>query len=344
MADEWGTDRYYGGIHVREEDDGTAQPWVEALESVQDDPRGAVTRAKNKWNIIVRDRLRNETRLGLKARTSRNVHVPTIGIGEPEDRAKAVPVRVVDGLPGPLLSAILDFENAEWAILNEATLRNVVEGTEYMERFRDDVRDRWGNLAGPAYPRDIGRVRETAEAWLGLIQKLHAKERIVGINQDVLGAYFYGLREVRLYWTAIGIVARLIDVPIEALTVVVLAHNLAHAYTHLGYDIDNGQWDTKKFSSTDLHVVEGLAQFYTEAVCEQVRSNLPEAKAAFHKLLEQQGPAFTSFREWLPAAESSGEIIRLSMIECRKSGITENEAFIRAVGRNRATIRGRGGR
>ena len=37
---------------------------------------------------------------------------------------------------------------------------------------------------------------------------------------------------------------------VEALTYVVLAHELAHAYTHLGRDIDGNAWDTE---STLLH-------------------------------------------------------------------------------------------
>ena len=331
MESYWGDGRYYSDEYysetITEEEAKYGEPlyyrWVEALKSVQDDAQGAVKRAKNKWNIIIRDRLRNETALRLTT----------------ADRAQSVPIKVVNGMPRPFLNVIKHFEDAEWAILNEATLRNVVEGTAYMSRHRPSVENRWPQRAGPAAPEDILRVKTTAEAWLGLISELRAVDRIVGINEDVLGAYFYKIPEIQLYWTVIGIVAKLINVSIESLTVVVLAHELSHAYTHLGYDIDNWKWDTDEFAHTDIRVVEGLAQFYTKAVCEHLHTRIPEAKDAFEKLLRKQGPAYTSFQQWIPSDQrqsgegnqNSGEIIRASMIECRKVGLKKEQEFLEAM-------------
>lgn len=335
MAHKWGTGRHYDDAAVgrpsASDFEHLHDPWVRALQAVQSDPKGAVTRAKDRWNMMVRDRLRNETALRMKS-------------GE---QTQAVPVRIVDGMPDPFIAVIEDFRHAEWAILNEATLRSVIEGTEYMKQYRDAVRRRWPERAGPAAPAEIRNVNETARAWLALIEQLHTKERIVGINEDVLGAYFYRVPEVRLYWAVIGIVSRLLDVPIEALTVVVLAHELAHAYTHLGYDIDEERWETEDFASADMLIVEGLAQFYTKAVCEHLHARIPEAEAAFHKLLESQAPAYTSFQGWLPrnghaagGGPGDGEIIRASMIECRKRGMAESKEFVEAIGRHRSTIEG----
>jgi hypothetical protein len=61
----------------------------------------------------------------------------------------------------------------------------------------------------------------------------------------------------------IGITARALGVSPDALTIVVLAHELAHAYAHLGRDIDNERWETEQFAKSDIDIVEGLAQFYT---------------------------------------------------------------------------------
>ena len=332
MTQDWGHDRHY----AETPSDGTIDSdnrlythWVHALESVQRDTKGAVTRAKDKWNIIIRDRLRNETGLRL-----------TIG-----DRAQSVPIRVVDGLPEPFLRVIEQFADAEWAILNEATLRNVARGTEYMSKMHHLVYRRWPKRAGPATPKEVQRVGETAQAWIALIEELRAADQIIGINEDVLGAYFYKIPEVHLYWVALGIAARLIDVSIESLTVVVLAHELGHAYTHLGYDIDDLRWDSELFARTDIHVVEGLAQFYTNVVCEHLTGRIPEAKSAFERLLEKQGSAYTSFRDWLPSQtegsrerDSSGEVLRASMIECRRTGIESEERFREAIGRHRQEI------
>lgn len=338
MTLAWGTGRYYGALATVPRDPELVElqdPWVRALMSVQDDPKGAVTRAKDIWNRMVRDGLRSET--GLKSVNARG------------EQHRVVPVRVVDRMPDPFLEVIHDFRDAEWAILNEATLKDVVDGTAYMKQHRGTVRRHWPEHAGPARPAEISHVHETAHAWLALLEKLSARERIVGINQDVLGAYFYHVPEIHLYWTVIGIVSRLIGVSIEALTVVVLAHELAHAYTHRGYDIDDGQWLTEKFERADTRIVEGLAQFYTKAVCGHLHDRMPEAEIAFGKLLEKQGPAYTSFRHWLPGPRydpdrgehSGGEIVRASMIECRKTGITDNAKFVEALERHRRTIEGR---
>lgn len=332
MTRDWGHDRHYetSSNGSMDSDNHLYNRWVHALESVQCDAKGAVTRAKDKWNVIIRDRLRNETALRL-----------TIG-----DRAQSVPIRVVDGLPEPFLSVIERFADAEWAILNEATLRNVARGTECMSGMRPLVQRRWPKRVGPATPAEIRRVGETAKAWIDLIEELLAADQIIGINEDVLGAYFYKVPEVRLYWVALGIVAKLIDVSIESLTVVVLAHELGHAYTHLGYDIDDLQWDSELFAGTDIHIVEGLAQFYTNVVCEHLTGRIPEAKSAFEKLLERQGSAYTSFRRWLPPQaegnekrDSSGEVIRASMIECRRTGIRSEEHFREAIGRHQQEIK-----
>lgn len=335
VTSDWGHDRHYAETSsdgAMDSNNPLYHRWVNALEIVQPDAKGAVTRAKDKWNIIIRDRLRNETALRL-----------TIG-----DRTQSVPIRVVDGLPDPFLRVIERFADAEWAILNEATLRNVASGTQYMSKMRPLVQRHWPKRAGAATPAEIRRVGETAQAWIELIEELRAADQIIGINEDVLGAYFYEIPEVRLYWVAIGIVARLIEVSIESLTVVVLAHELGHAYTHLGYDIDDHQWDSDLFARTNIHVIEGLAQFYTKATCEHLTERIPEAKSAFERLLEKQGPAYTSFRCWLPPKaegneerDSSGEVIRASMIECRRAGINSERRLREAIDRHRQEIQAR---
>ncbi len=62
---------------------------------------------------------------------------------------------------------------------------------------------------------------------------------------------------------------------IEDLAVVTLAHELSHAYTHVGRDIDGGTWRDPGFRQSDLAVVEGLAQFYTAAVAQKLAMRAP---------------------------------------------------------------------
>ena len=71
--------------------------------------------------------------------------------------------------------------------------------------------------------------------------------------------HFFKVPEIRLYWMAIALVAQMLAAPLDALTVVVLTHELAHAYSHLGRDIDGRRWETDAFAKTDLSIAEGIA-------------------------------------------------------------------------------------
>jgi hypothetical protein len=42
-----------------------------------------------------------------------------------------------------------------------------------------------------------------------------------------------------------------IGIDIEDLTVVILSHELAHAYTHMGLDIDDRKWETESFRDSE---------------------------------------------------------------------------------------------
>lgn len=170
---------------------------------------------------------------------------------------------------------------------------------------------------------------------------MKAVEQIIGIDEDVLGAYFFRIPEIRLYWVVIGITSRALGVSAEALTIVVLAHELAHAYTHLGRDIDNERWKTEQFASSDLYIVEGLAQFYTQVVCRRLEQRMPAALEAYHALLEKQSVPYRSHLDWVGDDERGGEIVRISMIECRSKAITASSAFSDAVNRYRLGVRGR---
>ena len=128
----------------------------------------------------------------------------------------------------------------------------------------------------------------------------------------MLGAYYYRAAKVKLFWLPIALLAMSGGFAIEALTFVVLAHELAHAYTHLGMDIDGHDWNTSDFASADLELVEGLAQYYTEIICDHVAEQLPEAKACFENMLAGQSACYTAYRNWNQCA--SGEHMRAFLI------------------------------
>ena len=159
------------------------------------------------------------------------------------------------------------------------------------------------------------------------LNKSKIAEQLKEIHEDVLGAYFYRQSRVEIYWMAIGVISLLHGIPVPELTTVVLAHELAHAYSHLGKDIDGKSWNTEKFAQADLRIVEGLAQFYTEVVCKKLSTRFPGALDAYRALLEHQSEPYKIQLQWARGHEHQGEIIRFSMVHARTSEITSYDTF-----------------
>lgn len=329
-ATAWGhPGRHYSGSEpahaARRPGEQDGGRWAEALEAASPGIREAVERSYKQWNNILRDLLRSETALRLSVGSD----------------SQAVPVRVVSGMPRPFAEVMRGLEGLEWLLLNRPAIVAAASGTAFMASQVETLRGVWREKAGPAGRDEIGRVLQTAEAWLRELDKAKALERITGINEDVLGAYFFRVPEIRLYWIVIGITARALGVSAEALTIVVLAHELAHAYTHLGRDIDSERWDTERFARADLDIVEGLAQFYTAVLCRRLADRMPAAFDAYKQLLAKQSGPYKAHLAWVKGDEQGGEIVRVTMIECRSQGMTEAKAFSEAIKKYRDGIRAR---
>jgi hypothetical protein len=144
---------------------------------------------------------------------------------------------------------------------------------------------------------------------------------------DWLGAYFFRKPAVEIYWIPIAITAGLCDVEVEALTYVVLAHELAHAYTHVGQDIDGHSWDTTDFAVADPYIVEGLAQYYTQILCGRVEQRYPAALEAFLALLARQSGPYSDFGTWNLEVRDPGEHMRRSMLSARRLGMRDYGVF-----------------
>ena len=126
----------------------------------------------------------------------------------------------------------------------------------------------------------------------------------------------------------IVIFAGMLKVSVEALVAVVLAHELAHAYTHVGHDIDGREWETRAFASTDLSVVEGLAQHYTAVVARRLQDRFPGMLIAYETLLERQVGPYRAHLDWLPQVRRRGEIVRLAMVGARSHSVRDYAAFL----------------
>ena len=331
MPTAWGNvDRHYAATANKSSRaiDRVAQQvngrWAEALDRVSPEIRDAVERACKRWNAIVREYLRAETGLHFATDT------------------RSVTIKVVDYLPPPVTEALQQFKGLEPLLLNRPAIAAVAKGTQTMEGCVELAHAAWGAEAGAAgIIDDIKRVRMMAEGWLKKLDAQQPAKQILGTEEDVLGAYFFRIPQIRVYWIVIAVIARALGVSIEALTIVVLTHELAHAYTHLGRDTDNDRWETAHFAASDLDIIEGLAQFYTHNVCRRLLARTSAPLDAFNVLLKFQSGPYTAHLQWANSDERGSEIVRVSMIECRSKGITSSSEFASAIKRHRVGVRGR---
>ena len=151
-----------------------------------------------------------------------------------------------------------------WRLITlQPQLNGIVEGLSALLPHWGDF-ENWNALTAEAKQsrpallrtRDVTHLLQTLAITRAVIDEI--KE----IREDILGAYrFTGPRtpRIEIYWMAQALIAAMIGSRIEDLTVVTLTHELAHAYTHVGRDIDGHYWDTNGFAATHLDICEGLA-------------------------------------------------------------------------------------
>ncbi len=126
----------------------------------------------------------------------------------------------------------------------------------------------------------------------------------------------------------IGLTANSMGVGVDALTAVVLAHELAHAYSLLGYDIDGTRWIDEGFDLTEKSVKEGVAQYYTEKVMLRLRYRIPGGYKAYKALLEKQTPDYHTHTEWANLEGSTSEAFRATLLTLRKGEPVGRDAFV----------------
>ena len=96
FTQKWG-DSYYGHNIGPDADSSSARHWIKELERYQPNLKQRVQRTVDQWNLIVRDQLRNETALRLSLESK---------INHPEHKPTQIPIKVVDGLPEPLIDVL----------------------------------------------------------------------------------------------------------------------------------------------------------------------------------------------------------------------------------------------
>jgi hypothetical protein len=288
-----------------------------------------VSETVKRWNAPIRAEVRAVTALKLTDDSSRIT--------------ANIPVSVIDGMPKPLAEATNEIEAWQWwLVLHRPTLEQADRGLKLIVDQKDLLSEHVSDVS-----TRLGAVW-LSRSFIGDILKRSVDDdllmRFQKIEEDILGAYWIHASRIQLYWMPLAIFAPLFRVSLSTLTVAVLCHELVHAYSHRGVDIDGSSWPTECFMKTDTYVKEGLAQYYTEQVMRALGARLPDGLDTFLAKTSKQAAPYTTYQNWLgDKKQPSPEAARLAMLEFRnaKPAIFEHEKFLEKLKLAQAQIRGR---
>jgi hypothetical protein len=305
----------------------------ELLEQVPPETEDIVNKTRIRFNTTIRQMLRQET--GLRLGGSKNKE------DELQD-GHSIRVFVEPGVPEELER--LRFDEHEWLAIMLAPMCSELSALRMsantisqglINKLPKDITEegRFSGVGG-----DLMKVRDFSDHLLEIAQSLNLVKKLHAINEDIFGHYIWRssgneqtTASINLYWGAIGLVARSLNISVQGLTIKVLAHELAHAFTHLGADIDGHRWRDKDFGEAKREVKEGLAQYYTSRIVNRLKDRMPEAEDAYKTLLPHQPPAYQIQEEWI-ASGVDPEHVRLAMVKFRRFGartLDEFESFLK---------------
>lgn len=279
-----------------------------------------VKKAKDRWNKKIREALRRETRLSLHRRDDFTS----------KDEIITIPITVCPGLPDelqPLNRKIAD--EYELALLLAPHRQIITDLANSGQSTTDYIlpvlaRSKFSSILPQNIGGELISVRRFAEFLFAQLKTFDLAEFILSVNKDVLGVYRYKCQNrfddpqprIELYWGVIGLIARDLAIDPEHLTCVVLAHELAHGYTHVGSDADDQYWNTNAFHNSKDEVVEGLAQYYAWLVCKRIDESLSGVLKAYESLLDKQHGPYRAHEPWVK--DFTPEHVRLAMLHTRR--------------------------
>jgi len=114
-------------------------------------------------------------------------------------------------------------------------------------------------------------------------------------STDILGTYSPDSRTIRIYERTCEIVAKSLEISPDDLVKVVMAHEAAHAVTHLGRDDGGNIW--VDFSNADRNDLEKFAQSYSLSYLKN--RGLRNQEDIFLILSKHQSLAYNTWGEYL---------------------------------------------
>lgn len=269
--------------------------------------------------------IRAECRLALTAGDS----------GDDTRATTLVPGQVAPAYPARLgdIEFPDNFELGLLLVSNRTAIEKARSGVERLLTLRKEMtaKPRWQKQV-MASDAELHATFMWADTLLKILADRDPISSLLQYEDDILGVYQYNntatmamfddasatnTASIVLHWGVIGLVAKWMDCGVEDLAAVVLTHELAHAYTQLGADMNKQRWSASLFSQTDIAIKEGLAQYYTDRAL--VRLGRPYAAAydIFQRLQQFQTPPYRAHLPWLE--KYSPEAMRRAILEARRN-------------------------
>lgn len=309
------------------------------ISKVPENTATKVRATRDRARPAIQEALRAECRLVLRMPSETDSHRPAI----------QVPVSVSAGYPTSLEK--IEFQDEASFLIFLSRYRpffeQVNDGASELIDLRKKL-TKWENIsqkyrlsAAEFDKLRIDRVLHWTTYVLEHIGEFDPLKKVLSVHEDILGVYrchaekdsyqhhesstlfsldddYSGNRaDIQLYWAVIGLVSEWIGCSVENLTIVVLTHELAHAYTQLGADIEGRRWPLSSFRYADIDLKEGLAQYYTQRVLERLTSKYNGALEAFKKMLPKQSKPYNVHKQWIED-DFRPEEVRRAMLEIRR--------------------------
>jgi len=285
-----------------------------------------VLEAKEKYNLRIRNYFSDKMGLSLVYKTKEFEYSRQ----EYKDRS-AIQITMSDYVPDDFLKILKKYDmSVIRLLLHTNQIGNTIGEIDYqMANFEQNYK----------YVRKsstIDSLSNTMDYFLDLhsmVLESGIWEDLKRVHPDLLGTYYPRESRLELHWLSISFLSRIHHFSIEDLVTIVLAHELAHGYSNLGYDKDGNQWETNFFLKADLRITEGFAQIYTYLL---LKDHFPSALRAFEYLLGKQSIEYTDFRDWFEKEERDKyERTRRLLLVTRNKKIIDYSQFKKELQRIR---------
>jgi hypothetical protein len=280
-----------------------------------------VKRVRDRTRSVIQEALRTECRLAMRTPEDAEANRP----------GAQVSVEVAPGHPAVLKNVVFpdDFERILELGRHRAALEQASAGVTGMQDLRVEflrrpAPEQWVH----ASESELNSVKAWADELIKLLDAHDPLKTALAVREDFLGVYQYDASDIfadeyavnrasiRLYWGVIGLIAEWMGCSVEDLAIVTLTHELAHAYTQLGADIESRRWPASVFHKAESGLVEGLAQYYTDRVLTRLERRYPGALEVYKRMLPGQPDSYRSHEKWVK--EFSPESVRRAMLEVRR--------------------------